>query len=138
LLSGCADHNDSIQTADGKLFPLVNGDKRYIAVNYWASWCSSCSREISALNQLSIARKDQVIILGVNFDRQQGPALRSDIEKFQIHYPVVVSDLPEKWGLPEPDVLPTTYLLTPEHRLIKTFYGEKTAQDLDEFLGHPD
>jgi hypothetical protein len=86
------------------------------------------------MNQLSKDYAKQLVVLGVNFDGEQGTKLQASIGKLNIHYPVVVSGLPVQWHLPMPDVLPTTYLLSAKHRIIKTFYGEKTAQELRAFL----
>ena len=45
-------------------------------VNYWAIWCKPCREEIPELNQLN--QIDNVVVLGVNFDRKVGEALVSD------------------------------------------------------------
>lgn len=133
LLVGC-DHSVRLKTAKGDRVVLTSHDKRYIAVSYWATWCESCKHEVVAMNEISQRYRNRLWVLGVNFDNQQGKQLATAIKDLNIHYPVIVSGLPVQWNLPEPEVLPTTYLLSANHKIIKTFYGERTAQELRDWL----
>lgn len=126
--------DDKLSTASGQTVIVSPSDPHYIAINYWATWCVSCKREVKSMNQISKQFPSQLILLGVNFSGKRGKALQQAIDQLDIHYPVVVSDVATKWHLPVPQVLPATYLLSPSHRLIKTFYGEDTAVQLRNYL----
>ena len=135
LFLGC-DRSEKLTTADGKSLKLTESDKRYRVINYWASWCTSCKQEVISMNKLYQQFGNQLLILGVDFDGEKGNTLLSAIHKLDIHYPVIVSNIAEKWHLPEPEVLPTTYLLSPTHQIIQVFYGKKAAGQLKQWLTH--
>ncbi len=86
------------------------------------------------MNKLYEQFGNQLLVLGVDFDGEKGNTLLSTIHKLDIHYPVIVSNIGKKWHLPEPEVLPTTYLLSPRNQIIKIFYGKKTAEQLKNWL----
>ena len=135
LLLSC-DRAQRLETAEGQFLKVSVTDNRYIAVNYWAGWCTSCKEEVHSMNKLSQQLGSQLLILGVNFDRKKGSALLSAIHKLNIRYPVIVSNIGGWWHLPEPEILPTTYLLSPNHQVLKVFYGKKTADQLKHWLTH--
>jgi cytochrome c biogenesis protein CcmG, thiol:disulfide interchange protein DsbE len=47
-----------------------------VVLNFWASWCVPCRREMPAFQAVHQATKDRVTFLGVNNQDQRGPALR--------------------------------------------------------------
>ena len=131
LLQGCSDA-DKLTLASGETLSLVAG--KYTAVSYWASWCKPCRDETIQLNHLNNELAGKLNLIGVNFDHEIGPKLRQSMLRLGILYPVVVSDVATRWHLPEPQVLPTIYLLSPEHQLVKTFYGEDGVEELKAWL----
>ena len=133
LLVGCQG-SEKLELADGTKLLISKVKQPYVAVSFWASWCTSCREEVESMNQLSSRFNKNLLVLGVNFDEEKGKKLIHAIHDLKIAYPVVVSDITTKWGLITPEVLPTTYLLKPNHQIIKTFYGENTAQQLTAWM----
>lgn len=127
VIAGCNDQ-ETVVLADGST--LVLDPKKMIAVNYWASWCESCRQETPGMNRLNRTLSKKLQILAVNYDQKTGPNLRRDSEQLGILYPVVTTDVALLWHLPEPQVLPTTYLLSPDHKIIKSFYGQDGVKEL--------
>ena len=132
-LVGCK-HAEKLATARGQELVIPANEQRYIAVNYWAVWCTSCKKEVAAMNELKQLFAKRLLILGVDFDRKQGQELLDSMHKLNMSYPVVTTDVASKWHLPIPQVLPTTYLLSPKYQVVKTFYGENTAEQLKKWL----
>jgi thiol-disulfide isomerase/thioredoxin len=127
LLVGCSgdgwrDHQGNALTADD-----LNG--RWAVVNYWAEWCAPCREELPELNDLASARPD-LAVLGVNFDGLEGDTLRQLSDDMGIAFPVMGFDFAEAYGLPRPQVLPTTYLLDVQGRIARTLVGPQSKTDL--------
>jgi thiol-disulfide isomerase/thioredoxin len=76
---------------DGKPTKLSSFGGRPLMVNFWATWCAPCRREIPLLNKIRMQRKSQnAEIVGVAVD------FRDDVLKFvskvAIDYPLLIGE----------------------------------------------
>jgi thiol-disulfide isomerase/thioredoxin len=76
---------------DGKIIALSTFGGRPLMVNFWATWCAPCRREIPLLNQLRRERRAQnVEIVGIAVD------FRDDVlaftQKVPIQYPLLIGE----------------------------------------------
>lgn len=76
---------------DGRRHPIGEWDGRPLLINFWASWCAPCRREIPLLNRLQAAAPAGGLqVLGIAVD------VREDVQKFlrqvPIHYPVLIGE----------------------------------------------
>ena len=104
-------------------------------VNFWASWCGPCAREIPELVELDSTRED-LHIVGVNvqdsivnarsFERDQGVTYPSWFDEGSI--------IAGAFGGIAPEALPSTILLDREHRVAIRLFGAVTMADLVPFL----
>lgn len=128
FLSACtkADFVD----ADGNGYSLANLHGKYVFVNYWATWCAPCIKEIPELNKLNKEHADDLIILGVDFDQVEGEELKKEIAKMNITFPVFAREPSKLLGVKIPQVLPTTYVFDREGKLKATLVGPQTEASL--------
>jgi thiol-disulfide isomerase/thioredoxin len=61
---------------------------RIVVLNFWATWCPECVREIPSLNAFADANKD-IVVLGVASERDP-EAVRHFIASSTIKYPTIV------------------------------------------------
>ena len=81
----------TLRDIDGKSHPISEWDGRPLLVNFWASWCAPCRREIPLLNRLQAepALKDlQIVGIAVDFPAD----VQQFLKKIPIHYPVLVGE----------------------------------------------
>ncbi|WP_052469303.1 TlpA disulfide reductase family protein [Pseudomonas massiliensis] len=132
-LGGCGqdlgvDHRGQPVTAKGL-------DGQWLVLNYWATWCGPCRREIPELNGLARDMTSRgVQVLGVNFDQLHGVELVQAVDSMGISYRVLDQDPAETLGLPSAEGLPVTFILDPRHEVKATLLGEQTAASLRERL----
>mgnify|MGYP001193864091 CR=1 FL=1 len=100
-------------------------------INYWAIWCKPCRDEVPELNQLN--QIDDVVVLGVNFDRKVGEALVSDADKLGIAFDII-DDPAASLNITRPLALPTTLVLSPEGELVATLVGPQTAETIVAYI----
>lgn len=100
-------------------------------VNYWAIWCKPCREEIPELNQLN--QIDNVVVLGVNFDRKVGEALVSDAVELGIEFTIIDDPAPHL-DITRPTALPTTLILSPDGDLVATLVGPQTAESIATYI----
>ena len=127
-LSACA--KADFVDADGNGYSLANLHGKYVFVNYWATWCAPCIKEIPELNKLNKEHADDLIILGVDFDQVEGEELKKEIAKMNITFPVFAREPSKLLGVKIPQVLPTTYVFDREGKLKATLVGPQTEASL--------
>lgn len=106
----------------------------WVVVNYWATWCAPCRKEMPELSQLHDER-DDITVLGLAFEDTDEEAFEAFLTEFHASYPVLLVDVyqpPEPFGAPK--VLPTTIILDTEGRAVKTFLGPVTREAIERFV----
>ena len=108
---------------NGKKIDLLDYKGKYLIINYWASWCSPCVKEIPELIDFNNKYKDRANIIGVNIEGLDLPELSRVIKKFRMNFPNFTSDIVK--NILDIDVIgfPTTYIFDREGVLIKTIQG---------------
>lgn len=113
LLVACS----SEQAGLTKRFELHDGTTKhyadfkgdYVLMNYWASWCKPCVKEIPELNQLDTHEK--LDVLAYNFDRLAGEALVEQADKFKLLLPMMVNEPAPMFEEKTPQGLPATLIV---------------------------
>ena len=121
-----------VTTLDGKTFDLSRQSGKWVIVNFWATWCSPCLKELPDISAFVAAHKDKVAAIGLDFEDSD----KADIEKFlkahPLSYPVAqvdINDPPKDFEVPKG--LPNTYVIAPDGHVAKAFLGPVSVKDLD-------
>ena len=133
VLVGCS-ADTGYQLIDGSSHSFNNNQGKYTLVNYWAEWCQPCRVEVPELNELAAEHADQLTVLAVNFDNEQGPELLAQLQKIGIQFPSLALDPRAKWGLERPNVLPETLIINSEGELVHRLIGPQTLESLMAFI----
>jgi thiol-disulfide isomerase/thioredoxin len=126
----------AVTTLDGGSFDLSKQSGKWVIVNYWATWCSPCLKELPDISGYVSAHKDKVVAIGLDFEDTD----KADVEKFlkahPLTYPVAQVDIdnPPK-DFETPKGLPNTYVIAPDGHVAKAFMGPITTKDLDGVIG---
>jgi len=107
---------------------------QWVVINYWASWCTPCIKEIPELNALD-AQYPEVTVLGVNYDGASGAELEQQRQQLGIIFASLAADPAAQLGKPRPVVLPTTLILDPTGQLVATLVGLQTLDSLAQATG---
>lgn len=100
-------------------------------MNYWSEWCAPCRVEIPMLNSLQERLKSSNIqIVGINFDEDPLEVTLNIAAELAIEFPVLSQQEVERLGLRPPDVLPTTYILSPSGEVVAKLIGMQDEQDI--------
>jgi thiol-disulfide isomerase/thioredoxin len=127
----------SVATLDGKTFALADQRGKWVVVNYWATWCGPCIKEMPELDELDHAR-DDVVVLGLAFEDTTPEDLLKFLEKRPVGYAIAAVDVyapPAAFSVPKG--LPTTHLIAPDGSLHESFVGPVTRADLERAIAAP-
>ncbi len=119
LISKVANAADlSGKTLDGTKFDLKEKRGSIVIVNFWASWCIDCRRELPILDEIYQDYQAQGLeIIGVSTDRKKDRAKVLEIARDKKYPNLIVSDV-TKNDFPEVDWLPTSYVIGRDGKLV--------------------
>jgi len=126
--------NFTLKRMHGKDLSLDEFRGKWLVLNYWATWCAPCRKEIPDLSALHSAH-DDIVVLGLAFEDTDIETFDEFLEEFHPSYPLLLVDVfapPEPFGAPR--VLPTTIILDPQGVPVKTFLGPVTREDIEWFI----
>lgn len=82
----------SLKDQSGELRNINEWDGKVLLLNFWATWCSPCKKEIPVFIALQKQYEEQGLqIIGVALDDEQSVKLYSN--SIGINYPVMAADL---------------------------------------------
>lgn len=112
-----------IETLDGKTFNLADHKGNWVILNFWATWCSPCIKELPELSRFVSAHRN-VRAIGLAYEDTEADEIRAFLARHPVSFPIAQVDTfdPPK-SLQVPRGLPTTYLIAPDGSIAKTFTG---------------
>ena len=119
-----------IKTFDGGTFDLSQHRGRWVVVNFWATWCNPCLKEIPDLAAMDAAH-GEIEVIGLAFEEIERADMEAFLVKRPIPYPIAIVDTfgpPTDFGIPRG--LPTTFLIAPDGKVAATHLGPVTSEDL--------
>lgn len=133
VLSGCTQPPDFEDTA-GNGIRFADYEGQWLVINYWATWCAPCIKEIPELIALG-ENHDNITVMGVNFDQPEPEEAARQIRKMKITFPVIAGDPYLHFGVDKPQVLPTTLLIGPDGTVKEVLIGPQTEDTLLSEMG---
>ena len=124
----------ALEQLHGNEVSLSDYRGKWVVLNYWATWCAPCRKEIPELSALNDARTD-ITVLGLAFEDTDIESFDEFLKEFHPSYPLLLVDVsvpPEPFGAPK--VLPTTIILNPDGIPTKTFLGPVTREQIETFI----
>ena len=123
---------------DGQRVTLPNSHAgRPLLINFWASWCGPCIKEMPELDRFATAQgADGVQVIGVALD--QADAVRGFLQHTPVRYPILLDtpgprDSAVQLGNPA-GVLPFTALVDADGRLLKQKVGPFEPGEIDSWV----
>lgn len=126
----------SLADREGTQRKLSEWQGQPVLINFWATWCGPCRKEIPLLKSLRQARKaDRVEVIGIAVDERD--AVLKYAREIGIDYPILIG---EKEGMEAanafgvPLVFPFTVFADSQGRIVTVKIGELHADEADFIL----
>jgi thiol-disulfide isomerase/thioredoxin len=116
----------TLRDVNGKLVRLDAARGKPLILDFWATWCGPCRREMPELNRIYQRYRDRGLeVIGVSVDTIKGDGARAVapfVKEFQINYPIVMADqdIVDQFAIVG---IPTTLFIAPDGKLVARFDG---------------
>ena len=116
---------------------ISDWDGQVILVNFWATWCPPCVREIPAFNKLYDTYKDKgFVIVGIALDNKQD--VIDFVDPMGVEYPILLGEqqgitLTQAYGN-HLGVLPFSVLIDRQGRITERHRNEITFEEAEQLI----
>lgn len=136
----------TLKTTEGKsiTFEASNGvllskelNGKMVLINFWATWCPPCVKEMPMFVELQKKYKDDFVIIGVLFEEDKDKEeLATFMKKHNINFPITVDsqnfELAKNFG--DVKKIPESFLYSKEGFFLEKFTGEVDESKLQNYI----
>ncbi|REJ31767.1 MAG: hypothetical protein DIU83_11185 [Bacillota bacterium] len=124
----------AVYDLEGRVVQLSDfrGEKP-VFINFWATWCPPCMREMPEMQRLYAARGDEFEILAVNF-LEHRPQVIPWVEEYGLEFPIlmdVTGEVSSRYGVWS---YPTSVFIDKDGIVRGRFVGELSYQMMEDFV----
>ena len=120
---------------NGQIQSLDQYKGKWLIVNYWATWCSTCMKEMPELISLHESNKNNdIVVVGISFESIEQEILKEFVSDKAIPYTVLNTEPVRVTPIGKVPALPTTYIIDPEGNVVAGEVGIVTQQDLESYI----
>ena len=124
--------NFRLQAEDGRHFSLADLQGQPVLINFWATWCPPCRREMPDIVKAATTHPE-LIVLAVNVQEEQ-ELVQAFAEAFQMTIPVVrdaEGELRDAYGVRG---MPTSVFIDKKGKIATVWTGFLTPELLEKFV----
>ncbi|MDO4904330.1 MAG: TlpA disulfide reductase family protein [Lautropia sp.] len=124
----------------GEPFDVDSLKGKPVVINFWATWCAPCIKEMPDLSALSQELGSEAAFIGISLDKQD--RVQRFTEKTPVAYPLLIADfkglsLARQWGNKQGQ-MPYTVVLNAQGRLHWQHAGLVDVDELRSMLKSPE
>ena len=131
------DNQKIVLTVENDVLSSKDLQGKFVLINFWATWCPPCIKEIPTFNELKSKYNDKFEIIAVLYERDKSiDELNAFIKKHNINFPVTVGEENFRMAKAFDDVkkIPESFLYSSDGKFIKKFIGEIGHEELEKYL----
>lgn len=114
---------------DGGMHRLADYRGKLVVLNFWATWCPPCRREMPAMQRAwEKVRDEDIVILAVNVGEDSDTVFLFTAD-YPVEFPLLLdrqAEVIERYGVTG---LPTTYIIDPRGRITHRTIGTREWDD---------
>lgn len=121
---------------NNKSVSLSDFSGRVIILDFWATWCGSCVKEIPHFVELYNTYKEKgLVIIGIDVDTDEGAAmLKSFASKHGITYPILLGNknVADLYGGIKG--IPTSFIIDRNQKIVQTYVGYRDKSTFENAI----
>ena len=118
----------------GNLEGLDDHAGKVIVVNFWATWCAPCIKEMPSFETLYRRFRSQgLTVLAVSLDKDGSSKVQDYVDKFKLSFPVLLDTEGIAEKLYPSFTIPFTYVIDKQGRVAARIDGAKDWESAETF-----
>ena len=116
----------TLETPTGNSVSLSDYKGKAILLNFWATWCIPCKKELPSMQKLyNYLKKDGIEVIAISIDRDKKERVKQYIKDYNLTFPVLLD--PNQKVRKDYFImgLPTSYLIGGDGKLKGFVSGER-------------
>jgi len=112
----------SLPDTQGKIVNLSDFKGKFVVLEFWASWCPHCRKEIPRLKEFYSNYKESVVMVGIACKDKKEPWLKI-IADSGIHWINIIDESPELTKTYNIKVYPSKIIVGPDGKIVELLPG---------------
>jgi thiol-disulfide isomerase/thioredoxin len=133
-LFGAAAHAFELTDTTGKPQRLADAKGQWVIVNFWATWCAPCIKEIPDLAAFAKEAGSKARVVGIALDWDDKAKVTAFAKKTGHTYPLVLGDDKSEKAFGKVKGLPTTIVYDPQGKIAYQKTGTVTKELLHRVI----
>ena len=120
-----------LEAMDGQILNLSDLKGQFVILNFWATWCVPCVKEMPEFQKAHQSLNQKVKIIGINLAESK-EKINEYINDHHISFTIVLDDYGNVSQEYEVVNLPVTYFITPDGVIREKIFGGGITQKMIE------
>ena len=107
----------------GKSYDLSSYKGQVVLLNFWATWCAPCRKEMPSMQRLKDKLGNRLVVLAVSMGDHEAD-IKAFLQKVPVKFPILLdpdSKLAMQWNV---QGLPTSFVIDPSGKIRYHLLGE--------------
>lgn len=124
-----------LKDLDGKVHHLSDYRGKVVVLNFWATWCPPCRKELPDFVEIQKAMADQgVQFIGIALDDEGIDKVKPWVASHAIPYPILLPDAKVAASYGEMSSIPVTYFIDRKGMIRQTFIGMRQRPVIEKAI----